>query len=928
MTTRPPYGVPSNACDATRVLVAVSDPEIRAFVSRILEGRYGVEVVADGQAALEAIGRQAPALVLIARMMPPLDGLGLLRAIRSGTSTSGIPVVLLATRDEEDWRTEGLESGTNDYLIVPFGARELLARVNFQLNASRLRGEAASREHELRIHAEKSRAALRAGEARFRTFIRQSRDGIIIIDSQGTILEWNEGEEQITGIPRSEAVNRPIWEIQHKLAPEEHRNADFLRVAREKALHGLKEGVHLRRTLEEEIQRPDGTRRTIQSILFAIRSDGDLFAGGICRDITERTRVNERLRASEERLSLAIEASGQGLWDLDVAADTAYLSPEYLRLTGYTDGEVRSALAFFRNSVHPDDLPKVDRTMEEHFRGKSVRSVVEYRMRKKSGEYSWVRMVGRVTVRDDSGAPVRMTGVIADITESKHLEEELRERQALLLEAERLVHLGHWESDLRSGLSCWSDEVYRTLGYAPGSFSPSREAFLQAVAPEDRERMAETLSATARDGVTRRSEYRVLTVQGAVRHVQGTVELLRDAAGAPARVIGTAQDITDLKMMEQALADANRRKDEFLAVLSHELRNLLAPLRSSLYVLAGTEPGGEQARRMLAIIERQVSHLTRLVDDLLDVTRIARGKIRLQRERLELGDLVRRAVEDHRSTFAVNGIHLEGRVAWSPIWLSADATRIAQIVGNLLGNAAKFTPRGGRVDIVLEEKDGAAVLRVRDTGVGITNEMLDRLFEPFMQADRTLDRARGGLGVGLALVKGLAELHGGSVTATSDGPGRGAEFTVRLPMPAAAEQVAAAQEALPVQPRRVLIIDDNIDAAGALKEALELDGHEVEVASDGPEGLAKSRAFRPDVVLCDIGLPGMDGYEVARAFRADDMLKGLFLVALTGYALPEDLQRAKQAGFERHLAKPTSFETLEKLLAEAPVRERHIDVVP
>jgi two-component system CheB/CheR fusion protein len=251
------------------------------------------------------------------------------------------------------------------------------------------------------------------------------------------------------------------------------------------------------------------------------------------------------------------------------------------------------------------------------------------------------------------------------------------------------------------------------------------------------------------------------------------------------------------------------------------------------------------------------------------------------------------------------------------MWLSADGTRIAQVVGNLLGNAAKFTPRGGRVDLSLEQEGADAVLRVRDSGVGITNEMLDRLFQPFMQADRTLDRASGGLGLGLALVKGLAELHGGTVTATSDGPGRGAEFVVRLPLSAAAEKGVANGETVRVTPRRVLIVEDNVDAAGSLKEALELDGHEVEVAYTGPEALTKARPFQPDVVLCDIGLPGMDGYEVARAFRADDTLDGAFLVALTGYALPEDLQRAKDAGFERHLAKPPTFEKLTEVLEEA-----------
>jgi two-component system CheB/CheR fusion protein len=255
------------------------------------------------------------------------------------------------------------------------------------------------------------------------------------------------------------------------------------------------------------------------------------------------------------------------------------------------------------------------------------------------------------------------------------------------------------------------------------------------------------------------------------------------------------------------------------------------------------------------------------------------------------------------------------------MWLDADPTRLAQIVGNLLTNAAKFTPRGGRVEVALEQAGGDAVLTVRDTGVGIPREAMERIFEPFVQADRSLDRARGGLGLGLALVRGLVELHGGSVTASSAGPELGAEFRVRLPLAATAENARAAEaKRSPVLPRRVLIIEDNADTAGALEEALALDGHHVRTARDGPEGLAKARAFHPEVVLCDIGLPGMDGYEVARALRADAALSDAFLVAVTGYALPEDLRRAREAGFDRHIAKPPTFERLDEVLAEAPRR--------
>ena len=369
----------------------------------------------------------------------------------------------------------------------------------------------------------------------------------------------------------------------------------------------------------------------------------------------------------------------------------------------------------------------------------------------------------------------------------------------------------------------------------------------------------------------------------------------------------------------EALREADRNKNQFLAVLSHELRNPLAPITNSLFILDRAVPGGEQARRAQAVIGRQVGQLARLVDDLLDVTRISSNKLKLQRKRLDLNQLVLHVVADHRPQFEKNEVHIEHCPAPKPVFVDGDWNRLTQVVGNLLQNAAKFTGPGGdmRVSVSTDSETKWAVVRVADTGVGMAPEMLARLFEPFAQADTTLDRSKGGLGLGLALAKGLVELHGGTITAHSAGMGRGAEFVVRLAL--APEETVSGE---PVRPRtaapggrrRVLIIEDNIDAADSLREALQFSEHEVEVAYTGPAGIAKARACKPEVVLCDIGLPGMDGFEVARTFRADNALKGTRLVALSGYALPEDLQRAQEAGFDQHLAKPPSMESLEEVL--------------
>ena len=367
------------------------------------------------------------------------------------------------------------------------------------------------------------------------------------------------------------------------------------------------------------------------------------------------------------------------------------------------------------------------------------------------------------------------------------------------------------------------------------------------------------------------------------------------------------------------LVEADRRKNEFLAVLSHELRNPLAPIKNSLYILDRAAPGGEQARRALGVIDRQATQLSNLVNDLLDVTRITQNKIRLQKQRLDLNEFVHRALEDNRSFFERNEVRLSCDLAAAPVLVSADPTRIAQMVGNLLQNAAKFTPRGGHAHVSVAAESGEAVIRVVDNGIGMAPDTVARLFQPFMQADQALDRSKGGLGLGLALAKSLVELHAGSIHAQSDGLGKGAAFVVRLPLHtgAACEKPAAGVRG-PRVCRRVLIIDDNFDAAESLREALELGEHEVEVAHCGHEGIEKARSFHPDVVLCDIGLPDMDGCDFARAVRQDPALQSTFLVALSGYALPEDVERAARAGFQRHLAKPPSVDALERVLSELP----------
>ncbi len=365
----------------------------------------------------------------------------------------------------------------------------------------------------------------------------------------------------------------------------------------------------------------------------------------------------------------------------------------------------------------------------------------------------------------------------------------------------------------------------------------------------------------------------------------------------------------------QALRDADRRKDEFLAMLAHELRNPLAPMQSALTILDAQGSRSAEAVHLRAVISRQMSHMTRLVDDLLDVARITRGKVALKREPVELARVVTQAVETSRPLIDAKRHALLIDSAGGPIWLDADPVRLAQVISNLLSNAAKYTDDGGKIRLSAALEGDEAVIRVRDTGIGISPEMLPRVFELFTQASAGLARSAGGLGIGLTLVRKLVELHDGSVSVTSAGRGQGSEFVVRLPaQPTPAIADAAPVEAASEGARRVLVVDDNLDALDTMSMLLEMFGHVVATAPDGVKAVEVAREFRPEVMFLDLGLPGRDGYEVARILREEFPKGTLWLVALTGYGQDEDRKRTRDAGFDQHLVKPVEPAALEAAL--------------
>lgn len=443
----------------------------------------------------------------------------------------------------------------------------------------------------------------------------------------------------------------------------------------------------------------------------------------------------------------------------------------------------------------------------------------------------------------------------------------------------------------------------------------SLDAFIARVHGEDQA----ALRARIETAIVRQqyfeAEYRI-EVDGAIYWRMDRGHVIDNPGSASKQLIGVSMDVTARKAMEDALIQADRRKDEFLAMLAHELRNPLAPIRNAAQVLEHISIQNESAKPMLAVIHRQVNHMTRLVDDLLDVSRITRGKVELKLERVLLSNIIDYAVETTRPLIDARDHELLLDITEQPLWVNGDFARLGQAIANILSNAAKYTEPRGRIELTVRVEDGEIVISIKDNGIGIPASLLPNVFDLFMQGDRTLDRSQGGLGIGLALVRSLISFHQGSVSAYSEGVGRGSEFIVRLPLASAAandntENVTAANHAVP---RRVLIVDDNRDSAESMAALLRIAEHQVHIAHTGYAAMELAALHSPEFVLLDIGLPGMNGLEVARRLRELPTTAHATIIATTGYGQEDDRRRSLAAGFDHHWVKPLDPSLLERIL--------------
>lgn len=636
--------------------------------------------------------------------------------------------------------------------------------------------------------------------------------------------------------------------------------------------------------------------------------------------IIERRILEDRLQTVETRLDLATKAGGIGIFDWEIPTGKLHWTPQQFEIYEVTPSTFTPTYEGWRAIVVPEDLAVIEETLRATLKTKERYFETHHRIRSSNGEIRWVRSFGEVIYSAD-GTPIRMVGTAQDITKEVHAREQTafdRRRLELALEA---GELGFWDWNIPTGEVQFGGEWARMLGYQPNEIEPHVRGWERLIHPDD----APMVYAALQRHLEERSPF--YETEHRLKHKDGSwiwvldrgrvVE--RDSRGVPVRAIGIHSNITVQRENRERLRQEDRRKDEFLATLAHELRNPLAPIRTGLAIIK-RDPSGSAAHQSLEIMERQLAHMVRLIDDLLDVSRITLGRLKLKREDISIRSIVEMAVEASRPAIDA-GLHtLNVNLPPQEVIITCDPTRLAQTISNLLNNSAKYTPDRGTIAVTIEVNHDGVSISVSDNGLGIPLELQEKVFELFGQVNRTLDRSQGGLGIGLALVRNLVTLHGGTVKVSSPGIGQGSTFSVLLPPSVLRTPVEAEKPHTPrtqeTPQRRVLIVDDNVDAAESLSMLAKLLGHTTEVATSGQEALHKVALFHPEVVFLDIGLPGMSGFEVAAAIKGAHQIPSPYVVAVTGWGSEETKRKAHSAGFDEHLTKPVEVSRLERILAE------------
>lgn len=762
---------------------------------------------------------------------------------------------------------------------------------------------------------------LRLSEERFRLMVEGVKDyAIFSLDPQGRVVTWNAGAERIKGYTANEIIGEHFSRFYPQEVIDRGWPSEELRIATDEG-RVEDEGWRLRN---------DGTRFWASVVITAMRDEAGVLRGftKVTRDLTERRASEENARrmleeeaarkAAEkyarqierqrEQLRVTLASIGDAVIVTDADGRITFLNPAGEAITGWRhDDAVGRPLADVFRIVNEHSRGLVENPVEKVFRDGVVAGLANHTV--------LLAKDGREVPIEDSAAPIRAVDqpisgavlVFRDVTESRR-SMEARLRLAAIVESSDDAIIGQ---SLDGRITSWNRGAQRLYGYTPDEIVGQPLSVL--VPPEHPDELPDIIERVNRGEYIDHFETVRVRKDGTRVDVSLTISPIRNKEGEIIGASKIARDITARK-------EEDRRKNEFLALLAHELRNPLAPLRNGLEILRLATNAPDAAEQARGAMERQLHHLVRLVDDLLDISRISRGKLVLRKERMTLAGVVENALEVCGTLIEEHDDDLIVSLPDEPIYVDADKTRLTQTFCNLLNNAVKYSNRGSRIWLTVEREGEEVLIRVKDEGIGIPTEMLPQVFDLFMQVDRSLEKSQGGLGVGLTIVKRLAEMHGGSVEAHSEGYGKGSEFSIRLPVVMSVVHEDATTP--PDEPlgdrvkRRVLVVDDNVDAASSLAMMLRIMGNEVRTAFDGQEAVEATGEFVPDVILLDIGMPRLNGYQACRRIRELYPDRNVLVIALTGWGQPEDRQRAHEAGFDSHLVKPVEPARLEKLITD------------
>jgi len=634
-------------------------------------------------------------------------------------------------------------------------------------------------------------------------------------------------------------------------------------------------------------------------------------------EIAVREAAEAALSVATARLESTMAAAEIGSWVWDVVLNQFTADRNLAALYGLNDeAELNGDPMRHRQRIHAEDLPGV-RAAEETAMSSGVLASTEFRVMLPDGTERWMARRGKVQI-DEDGRPIFISGVLIDITAQKVAEQALRSSEKLYRAIGESIDYGVWLCDPQGWNVYASESFLKLIGMTQEQFS--KLGWGSLLHPDEAEATIAAWRECARTGAVWYREHRMRGIDGLYHPILAQGVPIRGERGEVTGWAGINLDISRLKRTEGALREADRRKDEFLATLAHELRNPLAPIRHAVKLLAAPSADGQQQVFAREVIGRQVLRMALLLDDLLDVSRITRGRLDLKREVVDLRSIVDTAVETARPMIESKQQQLAVELPSEPLRLFVDPLRLSQSLSNLLTNATKYTDSGGQIGLTVLLTPGGVVMTVKDTGIGIEPRTIPALFEMFSQVDSAIDRAEGGLGIGLALVKGLIGLHGGSVEGESAGMGQGSAFTIRLPRSIVVEHDPVAEPVQPIEsvrpsvPVKILVADDNRDAADSMALILEFSGYQVLIAHSGLDALEKARASMPDAMILDIGMPDMNGYEVARSIRAEAWGERIFMLAITGWGQEEDKERALAAGFDQHMTKPVDADAVEQRL--------------